>query len=118
MPQNIIKDKSLYKILGPVSSRLITELSQSKKNVFSFDKAAQILKTGNKQVKKLLHDLVKKGWLRRIEKGKYFLVPLTADATKPYTINQFLIASKLVHPYYIGFWSMKTASNSSNTQRL
>lgn len=106
MPQNIIKDKKLYKILGPVSSHLITELSQSKKNVFSFEEAAKILKTDNKQVKKLLHDLVKKGWLKRIEKGKYFLVPLTADTTKPYTINQFLIASKLVHPYYIGFWSM------------
>ncbi|MDP3048172.1 MAG: type IV toxin-antitoxin system AbiEi family antitoxin, partial [Thermodesulfovibrionales bacterium] len=106
MAQNIIKDKNLYKILGPVSSRLITELSQAKKNVFSFEEAAQILKTDNKQVKKLLHDLVKKGWLKRIEKGKYFLVPLTADTTKPYTINQFLIASKLVHPYYIGFWSM------------
>jgi len=106
MPQNIEKDKNLYKILGPVSSRLITELSQSKKNVFSFEEAAQILKTDNKQVKKLLHDLVKRGWVKRIEKGKYFLVPLTVDTTKPYTINQFLIASKLIHPYYIGFWSM------------
>lgn len=106
MPQNIEKDKNLYKNLGPVSSRLITELSQSRKNVFSFEEAAAILKTDNNQVKKLLHDLAKKGWLKRIEKGKYFLVPLTADATKPYTINQFLIASKLVYPYYIGFWSM------------
>jgi predicted transcriptional regulator of viral defense system len=104
--QNIIKDKNLYKILGPVSSRLITELSRSKKNVFSFEEAVQILKADNKQVKKLLYDLVKRGWLRRIEKGKYFLVPLTVEANKPYTINQFLIASKLVYPYYIGFWSM------------
>ncbi|MEW5907910.1 MAG: type IV toxin-antitoxin system AbiEi family antitoxin, partial [Patescibacteria group bacterium] len=106
MTYNIKKSKNLYKILGPVSSRLVTELSQSKKTVFSLSEAVQILRTDNKQAKKLLHDLVKKGWLKRIEKGKYFLIPLTADATKPYTENQFLIASKLVDPYYIGFWSM------------
>lgn len=35
MTQNIRKSKNLYKILGPVGSRLITELSQSKKTVFS-----------------------------------------------------------------------------------
>jgi len=106
IPQNIIKDKNLYEILGPVSSRLITELSQGGKSVFSLADAAQILKSGNKQIKGLLHDLVKKGWVRRIEKGKYFLIPLNVDVTKPYTENQFLIASKLVYPYYVGFWNM------------
>lgn len=106
MTQNIKKHKNLYKILGPVSSRLVTELSQSKKPVFSLSEASEILRTDNRHVKKLLHDLVKKGWLKRIEKGKYFLIPLTADSTKPYTENQFLIAAKLIDPYYIGFWSM------------
>jgi predicted transcriptional regulator of viral defense system len=106
MPQNIKKDKILYKILGPVSSRLISELSRGRKSVFSLADAAQILKTDNKQIKGLLHDLVVKGWLKRIEKGKYFLIPLNVDATKPYTENQLLIASQLIHPYYIGFWNM------------
>jgi len=106
MEQNIIKDKNLYKILGPVSSRLVTELNKNKQYVFSLAEAAQILGTNNKQVRKLLHDLVKKGWLKRIEKGKYFLIPIDVDSTKPYTENQFLIASKLIHPYYIGFWNM------------
>lgn len=106
MPQNMKKDKNLYKILGPVSSRLITTLSDSKKNVFSSVEAVRILKADSKKVKKLLHDLIEKGWIRRIEKGKYFLIPLTVDVTEPYTENQFLIASKLVYPYYIGFWNM------------
>ncbi|HBE44366.1 MAG TPA: hypothetical protein DDW17_02640 [Deltaproteobacteria bacterium] len=106
MPQNIIKDKNLYKILGPVSSHLVTELNKSGQSVFSLAEAAQILETDNKQVRKLLHDLVKKGWLKRIEKGKYFLIPIDVDSTKPYTENQFLIASKLIYPYYIGFWNM------------
>ena len=106
MSQNIIKDKNLYKILGPISSHLVTELNKSRQSVFSLTEAAHVLGTDNKQVRKLLHDLVKKGWLKRIEKGKYFLVPLDVDSTKPYTENQFLIASKLIYPYYIGFWNM------------
>jgi len=69
MQQNIKKGKNLYKILGPVSSHLITELARSQKTVFSVDEASQILRADNKRVKKLLYDLLKKGWLRRIEKG-------------------------------------------------
>lgn len=106
MPQNVNKDENLYKILGPVSSHLITELNRKQKTVFSLSEASQILGIENKQIRKLLSDLVKKGWLRRIEKGKYLLIPLTVDSNKPYTENQFIIASKLVDPYYIGLWSM------------
>ncbi|MEW6002148.1 MAG: type IV toxin-antitoxin system AbiEi family antitoxin [Nitrospirota bacterium] len=85
---------------------MITELTRSKKMVFSLPEATKILGANNKQVKKLLHDLVNQGWLNRVEKGKYFLIPLSVDATKPYTQNQFLIASNLVYPYYVGLWSM------------
>jgi len=75
MTQSMKKDKNLYKILGPVISRLVTELSRSKKPVFSLREASQILSVDNKQVKKLLYDLINKGWLQRIEKGKYLLIP-------------------------------------------
>lgn len=71
--RDIRKSKNLYKILGPVSSRLITELTTNQMTVFTSQDAAQILGIDTKQVKKLLYDLVKKGWLRRIEKGKFFL---------------------------------------------
>jgi len=106
MTHSINKHKNLYKTLGPVSSHLITELNRSNKTVFSSDEAAKILGTNTKHIKKLLHDLLKKGWLMRIEKGKYFLTPLLTKTSEPYTENQFLIASKLIYPYYIGFWSM------------
>lgn len=104
--QNINKEKNLYKILGPVSSKLITELNQSKKSFFYLREAAQILGTDNKRIKKLIHDLIQNGWIKRIEKGKYFLVPFDTNASKPYTENHFPIASRLIEPYYIGYWSM------------
>lgn len=106
MAQNIKRDKNLYKNLGPIGSHLMTELLRNRKFVFTISEASVILNTNNEQVKKLCHRLMKKGWLQRIEKGKYFIIPLEIDAGKPYTENQFLIASKLITPYYIGFWSM------------
>jgi len=104
--ENIIKDKNLYKSLGPVGSKLITELNRNQKMVFSFPEAVQALGSDKSNTKKLLHDLIRKGWVRRIEKGKYYLVPINVDANSPYVEASFSIASKLVNPYYLGFWTM------------
>jgi hypothetical protein len=35
MPQNIIRDKNSYKVLGPIDPHLVDELSQSEKTCFS-----------------------------------------------------------------------------------
>jgi len=52
----------------------------------------------------ILSRLEKKGWIERIEKGKYMIIPLGAEKGK-YTLNEFVIASLLVNPYTIGYWS-------------
>lgn len=104
--QNIKKYKNLYKNIGPIGSHLVTELIKAKKVVFTIKEASEILNANNEQVKKLCYKLVQKGWLKRIEKGKYFLIPLEIKTGEPYTENQFQIASILIAPYYIGFWTM------------
>jgi predicted transcriptional regulator of viral defense system len=106
MAKNIKKPKILYKNLGSISSVLIQELSKAKTPVFTTSEALQILNINPRRVNKILYDLVRKGWLKRIEKGKYILIPLSVDSSEPYTEDQFIIASKLIAPYYIGFWSM------------
>ena len=53
----------------------------------------------------LLHDLARKGWLRRLERGKYLILPLEAGMSGRYTEHEFIIAASLVTPYYIGFWT-------------
>lgn len=55
-------------------------------------------------LKKFLFRLEKQGWIERIEKGKYMRIPIEAEKGK-YTINQFVIASMLVEPYCISYWS-------------
>lgn len=102
--KNMRKYKNLSKTLGYLSEKLISTLSQNKQNVFSIEEAAKILKLSTYQIRGLLHDLTKKGWFRRLQKGKYLLIPLGVN--QPYIENQFIIGSKLVSPYYVGYWNM------------
>jgi len=100
------KYKNLYKTLGRKSTKLMSFLARSRQSVFSTKEAAKILETNTYKVRELLSELVKKGWLLRLEKGKFLVIPLNVDVNQPYTENQFIIASKLAPvPYYIGFWS-------------
>ncbi len=52
----------------------------------------------------ILSRLEKKGWIERIEKGKYLIIPLGAEKGK-YTLNEFIIGSLLVNPHCIAYWS-------------
>jgi predicted transcriptional regulator of viral defense system len=45
-----------------------------------------------------------KGFIERIEKGKYLIIPLGSEKGK-YTLHEFVIASYLVEPYAISYWS-------------
>lgn len=55
----------------------------------------------------LLNQLLRKGWLIRLAKGKYLVVPMSVRTGAPYTGPAFLIGAALAgKPYYIGFWSI------------
>lgn len=45
-----------------------------------------------------------RGFIERIEKGKYLIIPLESEKGK-YTLNEFVIASYLVEPSAIAYWS-------------
>jgi len=52
----------------------------------------------------ILSRLEKRGWIERIEKGKYLIIPLGAEKGR-YTSHEFVIGSLLVEPYCIAYWS-------------
>ncbi|PIN81140.1 hypothetical protein COV11_02590 [Candidatus Woesearchaeota archaeon CG10_big_fil_rev_8_21_14_0_10_30_7] len=91
--------------IGKKSSRLLSELAENNKSIFSVDDAVKILKEKKSSVTKLLHDLNRNKWLFRISKGKYIILPLEAGVKPEFTEHEFIIASKLVEPYYISYWS-------------
>jgi len=73
-------------------------------SVFTFKDAIDILGTNPSVTRVILYKLEKSGWIERIEKGKYIIIPLGAEKGK-YTLHEFVIALMLVSPYAIAYWS-------------
>ncbi|MEW6114370.1 MAG: type IV toxin-antitoxin system AbiEi family antitoxin, partial [Thermodesulfobacteriota bacterium] len=56
-------------------------------------------------VSKLLSDLRRRRWVVPVERGKYLLLPLESGAKVSWPINELVLASTLVSPYYVSFWT-------------
>ena len=82
---------------------ILDKLSR-KGDIFTFDDAYRVSNINRSILKVLLSRLEKQGWIERIEKGKYIIIPLGAKKTA-YTLNEFIIASILVQPSVISYWS-------------
>lgn len=91
--------------LGEAGSDLLTAITREGKKVFTYGEAAKAYGSDDSRLRNLLSTLVKRGWLRRIEKGKYLILPFEAGSEKEWTEHEFIIASYLIQPYYIGFRS-------------
>jgi len=91
--------------LGDTGSNLLTELTRQGKRLFTFDDAAKVYGNSSGGLYDLLSTLVKRRWLQRLERGKYLILPLEAGREGEWTEHEFIIASYLIKPYYIGFRS-------------
>jgi len=91
--------------LGKTGSDLLTEMTRQGKRIFTFKDAAKTYGSSGQSLRELLSTLVKRGWLLRVEKGKYLILPLEAGREREWTEHEFIIASYLIEPYYIGFRS-------------
>ncbi len=91
--------------MGKKSSRLLSELAEKNKFIFTVNDAVKILKEKKSSTIKLLHDLTKNKWLFRLSRGKYLILPLEAGVKPEFTEHEFIIASNLISPYYISYWS-------------
>jgi predicted transcriptional regulator of viral defense system len=91
--------------LGKAGSDLLTEITRQGKRIFTYEDAVKVYGSSNRRLRELLSTLVKRGWLQRIEKGKYLILPFEAGREREWTEHEFIIASYLIKPYYIGFRS-------------
>lgn len=91
--------------LGSKEAELIATLGSKGLKVFSVAEAAELLGYSNATVSQLVHRLVTKRKLTRIEKAKYLLIPPEAWTTGEYTEEGIVIASQLAKPSYLSYWS-------------
>ena len=90
--------------LSDTEASLLTELAGSGKGIFTTRDAYRILGPG-KPTRDALERLVDKGWLQRIEKGKYLIIPLEAGPERLWTEDALVIAAHLVSPSLVAYWS-------------
>jgi predicted transcriptional regulator of viral defense system len=91
------------KTLGPTSSSLLSKLNEMGRPIFTLLEAQHVLRANYANTKKLLHDLVRLNWLRRLGRGRYLIVPLGVTDRNEYTADELIIASHLASPYYISW---------------
>ena len=90
-------------IRGDAATRLLLDLESSKRNMFVTSDAVKVLGTPRAAVNGVLHRLVKKGRIYRIERGKYALVPAEAGTVGVWRELPEVIGWRLIEPSYIGF---------------
>lgn len=90
--------------IGKKESILLSELARRNKPIFTVRDAKAILKEDPYQT---LHQLKKKKWIFTIKGGLYAIVPLDigVKGAESFIVHDFVAASYLVKPYYIGLWS-------------
>ena len=91
--------------LSPQETRLLSKLSSQGKNIIKIKDIEEALDCSYQNARRIASDLTNKKWLKRLESGKYLIVPLEAGEKGEFTEHEFIIASKLIDPYYIGFLS-------------
>jgi predicted transcriptional regulator of viral defense system len=91
--------------LSEREGRALARLTSQNREIFGIDELAEALETTYESAKTTASRLEKNGWLTRLKPGLYLVVPLAAGEESQYTAHEFYIASHLVDPMYVGFWS-------------
>ena len=78
----------------------------SKTGLISVETAAAALKLPRRVTSIRLAALARRGWLRRVRRGLYLVLPLEVGGTAPTTVEDpWVLALELFAPCYIGGWS-------------
>jgi predicted transcriptional regulator of viral defense system len=96
-----------YKTLSNRSAQVIKHFNDLNRSAFVIDEAYSLLRTSSKDaVKKLMHDMIKRGLLLRLKEGVYWIIPYEQDPNT-YFPNWHQVAQYLVGDaeHYIGYYS-------------
>ncbi len=99
-------DQTLSRTLSERESRLLSSLAAEGRTVFSVDDARAVLEPGgadDADVRKVLHRLNRKRWIKRLQRGKYVILPLAAGPDVEWAEHEYVIAASLVEPYYLAY---------------
>jgi predicted transcriptional regulator of viral defense system len=95
---------SNLRTLGPAESKVVLSLREEGRSVVRASEILEILGSEN-SARKVIRNLLRKGWLSRIVGGKYMLLPPEHGPDNLGENNILALAAAAVEPSYIGWWS-------------
>ena len=98
-------EQSISEGIGQKGVQLIANLKDTGKRVFRTEDALKALEGNQHAVNILLSKLEKKGLILRLERGKYLIIPPEAWKSGEYLEEGIVLASSLISPYYLSFWT-------------
>lgn len=96
-------EKYPIRTLGEQESYLLSSLSAAGRTVFTVEDARAVMNDSAANIRKLLHRLHRKRWIKRLERGTYLILPLAAGPDVQWTEHEYLIVPSLVEPYYLAY---------------
>lgn len=90
--------------LGPREAEFLAVMAGSGREVFTIEQATAFWGSGQ-SVRNSLAYLEKKGWLERLERGKYLIIPLSAGPEREWSEDPLAIGTFLVPDGGAAYWS-------------
>jgi len=91
--------------ISGVQSNVLLSAADVGKKIITFDEIRKRCKFTRERLRTVLVELVKRGWLRRINRGLYMIVPVEAGKNRLFTESSFIIAKYLMPDGVISHWS-------------
>ncbi|MDX9864545.1 MAG: type IV toxin-antitoxin system AbiEi family antitoxin domain-containing protein [Anaerolineaceae bacterium] len=90
--------------LSKAETDFLTTFSSAGKRVFTYQQAVAYWQS-KVAATNTLGRLVRKGWLQRLERGLYMIIPLEAGPKRLWSENALLLAGHLISPGAVAYWS-------------
>ncbi len=93
---------------GGLSSEVanaLSLLSSSGLSLFTLRDFASAIGSGSQRPSKLLHELQRSGWVARVAREKYLVVPLEAGPDSVWTEDALVVVGHLAEPSAIAYWT-------------
>ena len=90
--------------LGKREVEFLSTLASQGREIFTIDDARKYWGAPHTTRKRLAH-LEKKGWLERLERGKYLIIPLEAGPERSWSEHALVIAAHLLKTSAVAYWS-------------
>jgi len=90
--------------LGPREAEFLATMASTAKDVFTFEQAELFWGAGP-TTRNVLSRLESKGWVERLERGRYMLVPLEAGIAREWSEDPLVIGSFLAPSGAAAYWT-------------